>query len=52
MVIFQWFVTLIAMVLKWISKDTFYIITFLFYIYLEDRLSIEEEEEGEGIKSE
>lgn len=44
MVFFWWIMTMVAMVLKWISKDTFYIITFLFYIYLEDRLSIDEEE--------
>ena len=47
MVIFWWFATLIAMIAKWISRDAFYIITFLFYIYLEDRFSIDEEE-GEG----
>lgn len=47
MVIIWWIATLIAMMIGWISKDTFYIITFLFYIYLEDRLSIDNEEEEE-----
>ena len=45
MVIFWWFATLIAMIAKWISRDTFYIITFLFYVYLDDRFSIEKDEE-------
>lgn len=45
MVIFWWIVSLIAMMMKWISRDAFYIITLLFYIYLEDRISIDENEE-------